>query len=71
VEYYPYVKELKSMDSQLSTLQTVGRWTERRMNAVLTQPVMDLKNKTARNLVHFYHKFTTPGSAVPGDLWFG
>jgi hypothetical protein len=67
------VKELQSMDSQLSTLQTVDRWAEeatelRRMNAVLSQLVTDLKHKTVRNLVHFYQKFTTPGSAVPGDL---
>jgi hypothetical protein len=73
---YPYerlVKELQRMDSQLSTLQTVDRWAEeatelRRMNAVLSQSVTDLKHKTVRNLVHFYQKFTTPGSAVPGDL---
>jgi hypothetical protein len=72
---YPYeslIKELKLMDSQISHLQTVDRWSDeatdlRKMNAGLAQSVSDLKNKTVSGLVKFYHKFTTT-HGIPGDI---
>ena len=73
---YPYeklIKQLAELDKQVSTLQTVDRWAEeatvlRQMNHQVMKSVEDLKNKTVSRLCEFYHKFTTPGGATPGDL---
>jgi hypothetical protein len=73
---YPYervLSELARMDTQIQSLQTVDRWTEeatelRSLNAAVARSVVELKTKTISSLVQFYLKFTTPGSAIPGDL---
>jgi hypothetical protein len=73
---YPYeslVQELVDMDKAIANLQTVDRWSEeatalRQLNSQVVDSVNNLKSKTISNLVSFYRQFTTPGSAVPGDI---
>jgi hypothetical protein len=67
------MKELAELDRQVSSLQTADRWAEeatelKRLNHQLAHAVNEPQNKTVLRLVAFCHKFTAPGSAIPGDI---